>query len=182
MNKDKLISETVLIAVMSAAAAVGRIAFAALPYVKPTTAIVIITGLALGKKAGLLTGMFAALISNFYFGQGLWTPFQMAAWGIIGLLAGCMNKFDFDSKIGAVTAAAFGAVSAYAYGFMMNLFYIGFYIRPLTVASVLAALGASLLMDSVHAVSTVVFLLLLTRIWLRKLRRIQVKLINGDPA
>ena len=65
--------------------ALGRIAFAAVPNVKPTTVIVLISGYALGGAPGYVVGAVAALTSNFFFGQGPWTPWQMAGWGATGI-------------------------------------------------------------------------------------------------
>jgi energy-coupling factor transport system substrate-specific component len=75
-----------LVATLAAFAALGRIAFAALPNVKPTTDIVLISGYALGPAPGFVVGALAGLTSNFFFGQGPWTPWQMAAWGATGLI------------------------------------------------------------------------------------------------
>jgi energy-coupling factor transport system substrate-specific component len=74
-----------LVATLAAFAALGRIAFAALPNVKPTTDIVLITGYTLGGAPGFVVGALAGLTSNFFFGQGPWTPWQMVAWGVTGL-------------------------------------------------------------------------------------------------
>src|SRR5438309_4926347 len=75
-----------LVATLAAFAALGRIAFAALPNVKPTTDIVLISGYALGAGPGFVVGALAGLTSNFFFGQGPWTPWQMAAWATAGLI------------------------------------------------------------------------------------------------
>ena len=75
-----------LVAALAALAIAGRIAFAAFPNVKPTTDIVIFAGYALGGAAGFAVGALTALVSNFWFGQGPWTPWQMAGWGMCGLL------------------------------------------------------------------------------------------------
>src|ERR1700722_17983345 len=75
-----------LVGTLAAFAALGRIAFAALPNVKPTTDIVLISGYALGPAPGFVVGALAGLTSNFFFGQGPWTPWQMAAWGATGLI------------------------------------------------------------------------------------------------
>ena len=75
-----------LVATLAALAALGRIAFAPIPNVKPTTDIVLLTGYALGGAPGFATGAVAAVASNLFFGQGPWTPWQMAGWGIAGLL------------------------------------------------------------------------------------------------
>src|ERR687898_3570278 len=74
-----------LVATLAALAALGRVAFAPLPNVKPTTDIVLIAGLLLGGAPGFMVGAVAALASNLFFGQGPWTPWQMAAWGAVGL-------------------------------------------------------------------------------------------------
>jgi energy-coupling factor transport system substrate-specific component len=73
-----------LVATLAALAALGRIAFAPLPNVKPTTDIVLLTGYALGGAPGFAVGAVAALASNLFFGQGPWTPWQMVAWGGVG--------------------------------------------------------------------------------------------------
>jgi energy-coupling factor transport system substrate-specific component len=75
-----------LVGTLAAFAALGRIAFAALPNVKPTTDIVLISGYALGGAPGFVVGAVGGLTSNFFFGQGPWTPWQMAAWGATGAL------------------------------------------------------------------------------------------------
>src|SRR5271165_4072079 len=74
-----------LVATLAAFAALGRIAFAAVPNVKPTTDIVLISGYALGPAPGFVVGAVAGLTSNFFFGQGPWTPWQMAGWGMVGM-------------------------------------------------------------------------------------------------
>src|ERR671916_2142615 len=75
-----------LVATLAALAALGRVAFAPLPNVKPTTDIVLFAGYALGGAPGFVVGAVAALASNFFFGQGPWTPWQMVGWGGVGLL------------------------------------------------------------------------------------------------
>ena len=80
--------ELVILAVMAALAAVSRVAFAFSPYLKTITGIIMITGIAFGAEAGFLTGAVAAFASNFFFGQGPWTPWQMFAYGFGGFFAG----------------------------------------------------------------------------------------------
>jgi hypothetical protein len=75
-----------LVGTLAAFAALGRIAFAALPNVKPTTDIVLVSGYALGSGPGFAVGALAGLASNFFFGQGPWTPWQMAGWGVTGVI------------------------------------------------------------------------------------------------
>src|ERR687896_1298797 len=75
-----------LVAALAALAVVGRIAFAPIPNVKPTTDIALFAGYALGPVPGFAVGALAALASNFFFGQGPWTPWQMLGWGLAGLI------------------------------------------------------------------------------------------------
>lgn len=80
--------ELVTIAVLAALAAVSRVVFAFSPYLKTITGIIMISGIAYGAEAGFLVGAIAAFASNFFFGQGPWTPWQMFAYGFGGFFAG----------------------------------------------------------------------------------------------
>lgn len=80
--------ELVLIATLAAAAAAGRVLFAAVPNVQPVTVTAVVAGVALGPRAGMAVGGLAALVSNFYLGQGAYTPWQMLAWAGCGLIGG----------------------------------------------------------------------------------------------
>jgi energy-coupling factor transport system substrate-specific component len=81
-----------LVGTLAAFAALGRIAFAAVPNVKPTSDIVLVAGFALGAGPGFAVGAIAGLTSNFFFGQGPWTPWQMAAWGATGVLGAVLAR------------------------------------------------------------------------------------------
>ena len=87
-NGTESSKELVLIATLAAAAAAGRVLFAAVPNVQPVTVMVVVAGVALGPRAGMAVGGLAAFVSNFYLGQGAYTPWQMLAWGACGLLGG----------------------------------------------------------------------------------------------
>lgn len=80
----------ILIAALTALSVLGRILFAPIPSFKPVTAMVVITAMYFGSEAGFLTGALSAILSNIWFGQGAWTPFQMFAWGFVGFLAGLL--------------------------------------------------------------------------------------------
>lgn len=79
--------ELVTIAVMCALSVASRVVVV-IPNFKPMTAIIMITGIALGPEAGFMTGAIGAFASNFFFSQGPWTPWQMMAYGFGGFLAG----------------------------------------------------------------------------------------------
>lgn len=80
--------EIVMIALLSALTTMGNLlSFAAVP-LQAGTALVIISGISFGPEAGFLVGALARFVSNFFQGQGAWTPWQMFCWGVLGFLAG----------------------------------------------------------------------------------------------
>ena len=79
-----------LVATLAALAVVGRLAFAAIPNVKPTTDIVLFAGYALGAVPGFAVGAVTAVVSNVFLSQGPWTPWQMAGWGGVGVAGALM--------------------------------------------------------------------------------------------
>lgn len=81
--------ELVTIAVMCALSVASRVVVL-IPNFKPMTAIIMLTGIALGPEAGFLTGAVSAFASNFFFSQGPWTPWQMMGYGFGGFLAGIL--------------------------------------------------------------------------------------------
>ena len=105
--------ELVVIAVLSAIAVVSRVLFIWAPNFKPLIAIVIITAVAFGPESGFLTGALAAFVSNFIFGQGAWTPWQMFAYGISGFLAGVLYQAGLLSK-NRVPLTVFGFLTTFA--------------------------------------------------------------------
>jgi energy-coupling factor transport system substrate-specific component len=107
-----------LVAALAALAIAGRIAFAAFPNVKPTTDIVIFAGFALGAAPGFAVGALAALVSNFWFGQGPWTPWQMAGWGMCGILGAAVGLGWRNA--GRMTLAATCGLAGIAYGALLN--------------------------------------------------------------
>lgn len=92
-------------AVLAALGAAGRILFAPIPDFKPVSAIAIIAGVAFGRKSGFMVGALAALASNFFFGQGPWTPWQMYAWGMVGYGAGLLAMVPAPRRRGRARGA-----------------------------------------------------------------------------
>lgn len=158
----------ILISVMIALSVVGRF----FPLFKPVTAFAVIAGMYFGAEAGFLTGSFSALISNFYFGQGPWTPFQMFAWGILGFAAGLMGK---PLKKSRVMLYGYAFLSGILYSLVMDiwtvLWELGGFSAEVYLAKMLTALPHTLL----YAVSNVIFLLLFARPFGEKLERVKLK-------
>ena len=166
------LTRLILIAAMVALSVGGRILFYAMPGFKPITAMVILTAVYFGPEAGYMTGSMAALLSNFYFGQGPWTPFQMAAWGLIGFFAGLLQKRLRKSlPLLAVYGAAVGVLYSLILNFEHTVGVMGAFVPAEYAAVTVASLGFT----AIYAVSNVVFLLVLKKPVGKILERVTVK-------
>ena len=157
-----------LTAIMIALAVIGRF----IPLLKPITAICVITAMYLGAEAGFLCGSMSVLISNIYFGQGPWTPFQMLGFGLIGLLAGYLSKPLISSR---VFLLIYGVLSGIAYSFIMDIWTVLWYSGGFDIKLYAAALLSALPFTAAYAVSNILFLLILGRPVGKKLERIKLK-------
>ena len=166
--------ELVTLGVLCALGVAGRIAFAALPQVKPMAAVVILSGVALGGEAGFLVGAVTALVSNFYFGQGPWTPYQMFALGLLGFFAGLL--FYRRRQPPRTVLCLYGFLSVLlVYGGIMNPAAVLMAQSAPTLPMLAAAYAAGLPMDLVHALSTAAFLVFAARPMLSRLERVKQK-------
>jgi hypothetical protein len=146
-----------VVATLAAIAALGRDAFVALPDVKPITAITFVVGYALGPLPGFSVGAIGMLASNVMLGQGPYTPWQMAAWGLVGL-AGAALGWLSRRGLGRVPLALACALAALAAKEIMNLYTwtIGAIHTP---AAFVAVAGAALPFDITDAIATLLFAL-----------------------
>jgi len=167
--------ELIVIAVLCAIAVAGRAAFFMLPQFKPVVAIVIIAGVAFGGEAGFLTGAMTGFVSNTFFGQGPWTPWQMFAFGIIGFLAGVLFKKGL-LRLKRISLCIFGGISTFfIYGGIMNSASVLMFQGSPTKEMFFTAYLQGIPFDLVHAAASVVFLAIFARPMLEKLDRIKVK-------
>lgn len=146
-----------LVAALAALAIVGRIAFAAFPNVKPTTDIVIFAGYALGGAPGFAVGALAALVSNFWFGQGPWTPWQMAGWGLCGVLGAALALGTRNA--GRYALAATCAFAGIFYGALMNFSLMATYGGDLSWRHFLVLEARALPFEVAHVLGNVVLAL-----------------------
>ena len=169
--------EIVTLAVMTALAVVGRLAFFMTPQVKPCAAIIIITGVMLGRQSGFLCGALTAFVSGFFFGQGPWTPWQMIAFGIIGFLSGVLfSKKNIKYAYNKWIISIYGFLATFViYGFILDTATVFMYTdTPKTetfVATYLSGIGFNL----IHAASTFVVLFLISNPTIKKLERLKIK-------
>ena len=168
--------ELVVLAVMIAIAVAGRAAFYMLPQFKPITAVVIICGVAFGCESGFIAGAMSAFLSNFIFGQGPWTPYQMEALGIIGFLSGLLFYRKDGRQPDRWILCIFGFLAAFfIYGFIADSSTLLTTYSNITWEAALAVYSAGVVFNLIHGAATFVFLLLLAKPMLNKLNRIRVK-------
>lgn len=173
-DKRKIsIREVAVITVMIAFSVIGRLIFAGVPSFKPLTAIVIITGIAFGGEAGFMVGALSALLSNFYFGQGPWTPFQMVSWGLIGLFAGLV--FRRGKMPNYISLVLYGVVGGVLFSMVMDIWSVVSFDGTFNIDRYLATLSVGLPFMAIYAVSNVIFLLILTKPMLKITNRIRDK-------
>ena len=167
--------EIVVISVLCAIAVAGRAAFVMVPQFKPVAALVIIAGACFGSETGFLVGAVTGFVSNFFLGQGPWTPWQMFAFGVIGFVAGIFFKKAFLRKTKTVLCI-FGFLATFViYGGIMNSASILMWQSEITWEMVLTACIMGMPMDLIHAFGTAFFLWFISKPMIDKLERIKVK-------
>lgn len=165
--------EMSLIGVLIALAVVSRAVFYLIPQFKPVAAVVIVAAICLGAERGYIIGAFTAFVSNFIFGQGMWTPFQMVALGAIGFFAGLIFKKIKPNKWN-LSVIGFLLVF-FIYGFIVDLSSVLTMVTDFTFSSVLAVYLAGVPFNAVFAISTTIFLFIFGEPFIKKLNRINLK-------
>lgn len=171
-KKDTTTRYIVILAVMTALSVAGRFIFAPLPFFKPVTAMVIISAMYFGSEFGFITGALSAVLSNFYFGQGPWTPFQIFSWGIIGFIAGLLSNQLIRSKIILIIYGFFAGI---AYSLIMDVWTTLWADGIFNFERFMGAVISAIPITAIYAVSNIVFLLILTPFLGKKIIRIKTK-------
>jgi energy-coupling factor transport system substrate-specific component len=161
-----------LVATLAALAVLGRIAFAALPSVKPTTDIVLVAGYALGGAPGFAVGAITAIASNLFFGEGPWTPWQMLAWGLVGLTGAGLSRW----RLPRLAMASIAAAAGLAYGAITNLSLWVPYTSH-TLSSYLLIEGQGLPFDIAAAIGNFAFYIAFGPALIRSLRRYRARTV-----
>ena len=185
--------ELVTIAVMCAIAVASRIVFIMLPGFKPVVAIIMITGMAFGPSAGFLTGAMGAFVSNFVFGQGPWTPWQMFAFGIAGFIFGLLSgkgpvkpevSLSSDFRGGRTVKKILQRLPVSLFGLLVIVVIVGPILDTCTLFTMTTAVNrasaatvylAGLPVNLIHGAAVFVTLFFLTVPIMDKLDRIKIK-------
>lgn len=167
--------EITVTAVMIAIGVIGRAAFFMLPQFKPMTAVVIISGIALGGETGFVVGAMSALVSNMLVGQGPWTPWQMFALGLIGFISGLIfNDKNFERK--KLIVGIYGFFAAFViYGFILDTSSVTMTVYSMNFQTALSVYLAGIPFNLIHGAATFIFLMIIGNSMIRKLSRIKKK-------
>ena len=167
--------ELIVISVLCAIAVAARSAFFMLPQFKPVVALVIIAGVCFGGETGFLVGAVTGFVSNFFFGQGPWTPWQMFAFGIIGFVAGMLFRKGFLRKT-KESLCIFGFIATLViYGGIMNPASVIMWQSKINWKMIKSAYVMGIPFDLIHALSTAFFLWFISEPMIDKLERIKIK-------
>ena len=167
--------EIVIISVLCAIAVGGRGAFAMLPQFKPVVALVIISGVCFGGESGFLVGAITGFVSNFFFGQTPFTPWQMFAFGIIGFLAGIFFKKGILRKTKAQICIFGFLTTLIIYGGIMNSASVILGQANPTKEMFIVSFAMGFPYDVVHGLASAFFLYFISEPMLEKLDRIKLK-------
>lgn len=174
-NRKPKSREIVIISVLCGIAVAGRVVFSAIPQFKPLLAVAIVAAVSFGGETGFLVGAISIFVSNFFLAQGMWTPWQMFAAGIIGFIAGILFKKGFIRKTRGSLCIYGGLSTLLIYGIIMNTASVIIYQPNPTTEMFLSAYLLGFPMDVIHAISTVLFLWFASPLMLEKLMRVQEK-------
>lgn len=167
--------ELVIISVLCAIAVAGRAAFFMVPQFKPLVAVVIIAGVCFGGEAGFLVGAVSGFVSNFFFAQGPYTPWQMFSFGIIGFLAGVLFRKGLLLREKKALCIFGGLATFIIYGGIMNPASVIIFQSKITKETLIASYISGVPFDLIHAAATVIFLYIISEPMLEKLDRIKIK-------
>ena len=166
--------EIIIMAVMITLIVLGRLLFILTPSFKPTIALIILFGMSFGEVSGFVCGSMSVFLSNFFFGQGPWTPFQMMACGWIGMLSGLLNRKGYLEK-NLCFQVIYGILTGACYSLIMDLWTLLSLERTFVWQRYIAVILSSLPVTFAYMVSNVLFLVVLTPTMLKKLERIKLK-------
>ena len=171
-----------LVAAMAALAVVGRLAFAAVPNVKPTTDIVLFAGYALGAVPGFAVGAVTAIVSNIFLSQGPWTVWQMAGWGAVGVGGALLARLLRGREPSRFVLAAVCGLAGLVFGAWMDVYQWTLTGRQ-DLDSYLVVSASSLPYNLAHAIGNVAFCLLIGPVFIRSLRRYRQRLeVSWRPS
>lgn len=174
-NRKVKTAEIVIFSMMTALSVGARSVMMFVPQVKPTAALVIVTAVAFGPNVGFLTGALSMFLSNFIFGQGMFTPFQMLGMGLVGFFAGIFfynkkkisNRWVISITGGILTFALYGIIADSCSVFML--------LSNVTLKSAASVYLSGLTFNIIHGITTAVMLFFISKPMNDKFSRLRKK-------
>lgn len=163
-----------LIAILSAICGISRVPFASIPNVQPTTFLIIVIAYIFGPGIGFMIGIIATLVSNMFLGQGIWTLWQMLAWGICGFISGLIGKILRSPNRLFLSIYAF--IWGFIFDYIMNLWHWLFFIHEHNLKSFILVYASSFYFDLAHAIGNVIFMYFFGLDLINVLKRFYVRL------
>lgn len=168
-------SEVVLVAVMVALCVASRAVMAFVPQVKPTCALVIVTAIAFGPNVGFVTGSLSMFVSNFLFGQGLFTPFQMLGMGLVGFVCGIIfYRKSYNTNRVAVSLCG-GIICFVLYGLIVDSCSVLTMASEFSKQAVLSIFATGVPFNLIHGLTTAVLLFFINKPMTDKFTRLRIK-------
>lgn len=174
-NRKIKTGEIVLTAMIIAICVSSRAIMAFIPQVKATCAIVIVTAIAFGPNVGFITGSLSMFVSNFLFGQGMFTPFQMLGMGLTGFLCGLIfyrKSYNTDPILVSTVSAV---ICFFVYGFIVDSCSVLMMVTEFTPKAVLSVYASGVTFNLIHAVTTEILLFFINKPMTDKFTRLRVK-------
>lgn len=174
-NRKIKTSEIVLCAMMIAICVSSRAIMAFIPQVKATCAIVIVTAIAFGPNVGFITGSLSMFVSNFFFGQGMFTPFQMLGMGLTGFFCGFIfykKSYNTDKILVSVVG---GVICFFVYGFIVDSCSVLMMLSDFTLKSVVSIYASGVTFNLIHAITTGMLLFFINKPMTDKFTRLRIK-------
>ena len=166
--------ELVVIAVMCALAIAGRVVIP-VPNFKAAYAIIMLSGIAFGPEAGFMVGAITAFGSNFFYGQGPFTPWQMFGYGAGGMLAGfCFRPKWLPRKNWVMAVFGFLAVLLWV-GPLLDLSTVFLAFPSFTWSAMIAMFASGFSVNISQGICTALIMLLVSNALLEKLDRVKLK-------
>ena len=167
--------QIMVIAVLTAITIISRAIFCMIPNMKPVAAMIIIIAVCLGPETGFLVGCLSMLLSNIFFGQGPWTPWQMFTYGLIGFVAGKLYQMGIIKK-NRLSLSIYGFLSVFIiFGGIMNPASLIMYTSDITVKGLISMYISGFPVDLMHATATVIFIVIGAMPLIEKIDRVKNK-------
>jgi prenyltransferase beta subunit len=164
-----------LISALVALAVAGRVLFTPIPNVQATTDVVLLSGYALGPLPGFVVGAVGALTSNFFLGQGPWTPWQMFGWGMAGAAGGALAA-TFGPRLGRWPLALLCGAAGFAFGAWMDLFTLMTFAAERSARSYVTVAGVSFPFNLAHSIGNTLLCLAFGPAFVRMLARFRSRM------